>query len=51
MDWITSSTTLLVSSLSTILTTITDTPVLALIFTGTTILPICFKVYHSFKRN
>lgn len=51
MEWITTATTTVMDTMSTVLDTITSTPILAVIFVGGTIIPLGLRIFKKFKSN
>ncbi len=51
MEWLTSATTGVVSVMNSCFTVITENATLALIFTGTVILPIGISLIHKFRKK
>lgn len=49
MEWLTTATSGVLDVFSTVLSTITDTPILALLFAGGTIIPIGMNLLNRFK--
>lgn len=50
MEWITTGAESVLSIFDTLLTKITTTPILAMLFVGGTVIPLGFKIFKKFKH-
>lgn len=50
MEWLTTATTAVTTLVSGTLDTITTTPVLAMVFTGTVLMPIGIRLFRKLRR-
>lgn len=51
MEWLTTALSTCTGFFTTVLGLITDTPVLAIIFVGGTIVPLAFRIFRNAKRS
>lgn len=51
MEWMTTALTTCTELFSTILTLVTDNPVMAVVFVGGTVVPVGFAIFRQAKRS